>query len=481
MKQQWDVIIVGAGTAGLMAAIFASRRGGKVLLLEAADDIGGTLHVSAGNMSAAGTALQAEKGIADSPKDHFDDVMRICRGTADSALVHLAVDGAAATFDWLVQGGLKPDPQCPAYGNGAHENYRIQRYVWGPEGGRSILKAIQPRFFAEVASGRVQLKLECEVTELLGDATSFSVTGVAAHSKDGEVQQYFGANVLLATGGYAASQTMVARIHGCPLYSVGAMQSSKGTGIQLAESVGGYVRGSEYYHANFGVVLASYDYPSKTIGRAVTMPEIRQPWEIYVDSAGRRFVQEDEPSVDMRERKLAALADRRYWIVFDEKILVESPPLMEDWTKDQLVQAFEKHPMFVKAESVAELAHKTGMNAQTLELTVGKYNQTIAGQDPLGRMHRPLPIQEAPFYAVRQHQTLIVSTAGIVVDSQLHVVTRSGKPIANLFAAGEVLGSVGTMGDAAANGMLVTPALTFGRLLGQDIMHWGDTRLAAAG
>ncbi|MDA0369037.1 MAG: FAD-dependent oxidoreductase [Proteobacteria bacterium] len=480
MKQHWDVIIVGAGTAGLMAAIFASQRGGNVLLLEAADDIGGTLHISAGNMSAAGTALQAEKGIADTPKDHFDDVMRICRGTADPALVQLAVDGAAATFDWLVNGGLKPDPACPAYGNGAHENYRIQRYVWGPEGGRSILKAIQPRFFAAVASGGVQLNLGREVTELLRDATSSGVSGVAARGKDGKVREYMGTNVLLATGGYAASQTMMARIHGCPLYSVGAMPWSKGTGIELAESVGGYVRGSSYYHANFGVVLASYDYPSKTIGRAVTMPEVRQPWEIYVDSAGQRFVQEDEPSVDMRERKLADLPDRRYWIVFDDKILADSPPLMEGWTKDQLTQAFDNHTMFVKADSLEQLAHKTGMNAQTLETTVGDYNKAIAGKDPMGRTHRPRAIEKGPFYAVRQHQTLIVSTAGITVDSALRVVTQNGKPITNLFAAGEVLGSVGTMGDAAANGMLVTPALTFGRVLGQDIMRWSDAQLAAA-
>lgn len=98
---RYDLIVIGAGTAGIPAAIFAAARGARVLMLDAANDIGGTLHLSTGQMSAAGTKLQASLGIVDSAQAHFDDVMRISKGTADPELVRLAVDNAATSFDWL--------------------------------------------------------------------------------------------------------------------------------------------------------------------------------------------------------------------------------------------------------------------------------------------------------------------------------------------------------------------------------------------
>ena len=86
MTDQWDAIIVGAGTAGLPAAIFAAERSDKVLVLDAAPEIGGTLHLSSGQMSAAGTRLQKEQGIEDSPALHIEDIMRISKNTADRTL-----------------------------------------------------------------------------------------------------------------------------------------------------------------------------------------------------------------------------------------------------------------------------------------------------------------------------------------------------------------------------------------------------------
>ena len=104
--EAWDLIIVGGGTAGLPAAIFGARRGAKVLIIEASLQIGGTLFLSTGQMSAAGTRLQKEKGIQDSAQLHFDDVLRISRRTVRPELVRLAVDNAATTFDWLMENGL---------------------------------------------------------------------------------------------------------------------------------------------------------------------------------------------------------------------------------------------------------------------------------------------------------------------------------------------------------------------------------------
>ena len=104
------VVVVGAGTAGLAAAAELATRGATVTLVEKSARIGGTLHVSAGQMSAAGTKLQRARGIADTPEAHFADAMRISKGTADAALVRRAVALAPDTLDWLMDCLLYTSP-----------------------------------------------------------------------------------------------------------------------------------------------------------------------------------------------------------------------------------------------------------------------------------------------------------------------------------------------------------------------------------
>lgn len=95
-----------------------------MILLDHADQLGGSLLVATGQMSAAGTRLQQVRGIDDQPACHFEDVMRISRGTANPGLVRLAVDHAADTFDWLMEEGFRPLPDHPVRGYG-HEPYLL--------------------------------------------------------------------------------------------------------------------------------------------------------------------------------------------------------------------------------------------------------------------------------------------------------------------------------------------------------------------
>ena len=112
-EDEWDAIVIGGGSAGIPAAIFAAERGAKVLIIEGSHRIGGTLDRSSGQLSAAGTSLQKAKGIKDTPQDHFDDVMRISRGTANPEMVRVAVDNAADTIEWLISIGWTALPEHP--------------------------------------------------------------------------------------------------------------------------------------------------------------------------------------------------------------------------------------------------------------------------------------------------------------------------------------------------------------------------------
>ncbi len=477
MPDLWDIIVVGGGTAGLPAATFAARRGAKVLVIEAAPVIGGTTQISTGQLSAAGSRLQVNTGVTDTPDLHFDDVIRISKNTCDPMLVRLAVDHAADTLDWLMDSGFTPLDNHPVLGK-AHEPYSVERYCWGKDGGVSILEAIQPPYEAEVAKGGATTMLDTVVTDLIEEAGA--IVGVVAKGLDGIATEYRGRNILLTTGGYASNGEMFEAINGYKQYTAEAYPYALGQGVTLAESAGGQMRGAEKYYCSFGSVMESSAIPSKVLARPNHWPEQRAPWEVYVNVHGERFIAEDNPSVDVREHALLKQPDLRYWIIFDQHIAETAPVIFIEWTREKMMEAFANEELFYSADTLAELATAAGIDGTNLEKSIADYNAALGGDDPLGRQHRPAPVVKPPFYAVRAQGASITSIAGLNVDASLRVLDKAGNPIPNLFAAGEILGSGQTMGEASVGGMMVTPALTFGRMLGDSMLSWTDEKAAAA-
>lgn len=466
----WDYVIVGAGTAGLPAAIFASRRGAKVLLIDAADQVGGTMHLANGQVAAAGTRTQAAKGITDDTRDkHYDDVMRITRGLADASIVRTTVDNAPATINWLLDNGLTPLPDHPVTGDSpGRPAYTTPRYIWGKGEGRDILKVVVKELEPELASGRVVTQLSTRVTGLL-TAANGAVEGVRATS-NGQELTFKGRHILITTGGYAMNPVLFERLIGNPTYAAGSYPQAQGDGLELATAVGGKLRGKELHRAGSGSILTTDKFPARPYARFITAPQERQPWEIWVNNAGQRFVCEDEPLTYNRERGLVALDKFRFAVVFDDGVFQNAPVAIAKWTRDQLAQHFNKHPMFHRADTLAELAAKAGVDAKGLEQSVRAYNESVkSGSDKFGRKHMPRALTQAPYYAVIHYGTSATSSIGIVVDKDLRVLRADGSVIPNLYAVGEVLGSGATLGNAFAPGMMLTPALTLGRLLGERL------------
>lgn len=479
----YDVIVVGAGTAGIPAAGFAARRGARVLLVEAETRIGGTLHRSGGNMSAAGTRVQKAKGIEDDPQSHFDDIMRISRGTADPAMVRLAVDHAPDTIHWLLDLGFEMLPQMPVI-NYAHEAYSAPRTYWGPEFGRSILKVVEPWLQEPIDAGQVELRLGTRLVGLRRDAGG-EITGAAFEGPDGDHHLATAHSYVLTAGGYTANGSLFSALNdGYPLYGLG-MEASRGEGMVAALGVGAYLRGGDMMLPTFGGVADPARPGLYKAGIVNLTPQYRQPWEIYVNGRGERFVCEDAESVDERERALLRQPDLRFWVVFDQAIKDAAPSIIGDWADNpyrggdlsggQSVYdgAFNRHPDFFQAESIAALAELTGINAEALERTIEAFNHGVAsGKDPLGRRHHPLPIARPPFFAIRNHGTAVKSYSGLAVDTALRVLDRTDRPFPNLYAAGEMIGGGVMTGNSFCGGMSVTPALTFGRLLGEQFLDW---------
>jgi fumarate reductase flavoprotein subunit len=469
-EQSWDVVIVGAGSSGLPAAIFAAQRGARVLQIEADSKIGGTLYLSSGQMAAAGTRVQRELGIEDSPEAHYADAQRITGNTIDPVLGKLAIDNAAETLDWLIDIGFQLAAEAPQCGV-THEPYTTRRYFWGNNVAVSILEeALAPAHEALVAAGKIDLRLNTRMTRLLieGDA----VVGVEATDGNGATHEFRAANVALTSGGYAANPELWARTNPDHPLCSHTNAFSRGDGLLAAEALGAKVDGGEKYLSTFAGWRDEKDNPlsGNFIGLA---PNARKPWEIYVDGNGKRFMREDCQSIDYLENSLLRQPGTKMFLVSDEGIWRNAPP-MTLLPEAEYRGKFGNHYNFLKADTLAGLAAQMDVDAGNLENTVAAFNEAVdAGMDPeFGREFLLRKIEKGPFYALGAQGITVVSPAGLNADDQLRVLKDNGEPIPNLYAAGEVLGFTRLSGNAFVGGMSLTPAMTFGRLLGQEIIQW---------
>ena len=479
MITNWEVIIVGAGSAGIPAAIFAGRRGARVLLVEADNRIGGTLHWSSGQVSAAGTRIQKELGIEDSAQEHYDDAQRIVGGGIDPVLGRLAIDNAADTLDWLMDNGLELDPSTPTAGL-AHEPYRTRRYCWGVNKAISILDVLRPLLMTEVGRGGVDLRLETTFTGVVRE-NGGPVTGVTVRAKDGAEETHRTGNVVLTTGGYAASPELWAKLtpH-APLRSH-CNPFARGEGIVAAQAIGAKVDGGERFLCTFAGVMDDPADPLSTMLCLQLAPQLRVPWEIFVNVHGKRFVREDHASVDHREHALLAQDEMRMYIVFDEGIRQNATPVDILHGREGMIERLGAHPSYLKAGTIAELAQKAGLDAATLEGTIARYNAAVdSGNDAeFGRQTMIRRIEKPPFHAISAVGCTVVSPGGITANGALQVIGTDGAPIPHLYAAGEILGFARLSGDGFVGGMSLMPAMTFGRLLGQSLLEWEGARDAA--
>lgn len=463
------LVIIGGGTAGMAAAIFAAARGADVIVVEKGTSLGGTLMVSGGNMGAAGTVFQKAKGIEDSAQRHYEDIMKISRGTAIPEMARLWADNAGAMVNWLAGLGLEVPPERLTIG--AHyDPYSVERYHGPAMNGYSILSAMQPEFDRWVRAGRITLMTDAGAIDLIRDRNG-AVNGVVVEDGDGKRSDVLGRSTIIATGGCAGNPAMFEALHGVPLYRQAAMLTSQGDGLMLGLAAGGHLRCADNYVGYYGSVAQSDQLPTAAAAELAINVLERAPWEIFVNARGERFVREDHPSMSERDTVMDRQPGHRFWAVFDQGMLEQAPPLVRRWSREQLLEAFNTHPMFHRGGTLSELGIRAGIDPAALQRTVAGYNRALqrGAADPFGRAHRPLALERGPFYAICSQTWTLKSYVGLAVDGNLRVTTEEGNAIPGLYAAGEVLGA-STGGKSHTNGASVTPALTFGKLLGEKIV-----------
>lgn len=463
--KSYDVIIVGAGTAGIPAALEASKRGLSVALVEAAGEVGGTLHLSTASISAAGTSIQAAQGVTDSADDHFADYQRINHGTGHAPLVRKWMDEAASTIEWMISLGWSARENVAMFAP-EHDLYTIPRTYRSLGLGVAVAEMFSKEMDRAMADGaQIDLLLNTRFTSLIH--ANGEVTGIEAQNEQGALTLN-GKAVILTTGGFTGSADKWQTFHGINPLRYG-LPTSQGDAIDAVRAIGGTTWFDDYFLPAFGGTRDLGGPPSSWI-HSFMLPAMRQPWEIYVNLDGERFMAEDEPQIFKRELAIKGQREWGFWVVYDHGIRENSPPLFRMTPDEQDAKFAGDDGDFVAADSIEELAEKMGVPVAALRHSVTTYNDGQAvGSDMLGREHLPAPIAQGPFYAVRHFGFTISSYPGVKVNDDLAVVSADGTPIKGLYAAGEAIG-IGFLGLGFLSGSIVSSAITFGRKLGRDVL-----------
>ena len=462
------LVVIGAGMAGLPCAIRAADAGAQVTLIESADNVGGKLPRSSGQISAAGTRLQAEKGIVDSADDHFADVMRICHETADPNVVRLAVNHAAATVDWLQDIGVPFPPDHPVISYN-HDVYRTRRYQWPVEKGKSILAALRPLLAAHIKAGRIDLHLNTAMTAIDRDAEG-AVTAIRVQDADGAEETLQADAYVMTCGGYTNDPELFRELTPRKPVFAAHIPISNGKATRVAQAAGLQIDGGDHYMGMLGGVLMDPDDPLSVTFALNTVPQDRPPWEIWVNTSGERFTREDHPSATHREHAVNAQDNLTFFIVFDEGIR-QNAPLITATNDAALKQLIDSNPSYMQGDTIADLVQKMGVAPDRFTNTIAHYNQVVAMRHDtaFGRESLPRAIDTPPYYAIQSVAFAMPSPAGVAVDGDLHALDTDGRTVPNLFAAGEFIGNTRVMGNAYVSGMGVGPTVTFGRLLGERL------------
>ncbi len=474
---KYDLIIIGAGSAGIPCAIRAAERGLKVLVIEKAAEIGGTLHITAGHMSAAGTNLQKQAGINDTAQQHWADIERISHKTADDVIAKKAVELAPSTIDWLEQLGYKFHEKAPLiiYGHEAYSKPRTyfgaDDYFGGPimQPGKAVLKTLLPVFNKFIELGHIELLLNHSLNKINKDNNRIKNIEVKHNNI---VKIYAANNYVLASGGYASNKAFFEKHHNMRLVST-ANENSTGDGIKLATDVGAIFTNAEKHMSTLGGVELEPGSGRASFWQAwarVSNSHDRTPREIYINENGERFMNEHDLTVDERERMVLQQPNQRFYVVFDEASLLAGPAVVVQWNVEKFKEEAAKEKCCWQANTIKELAKKINVPIENLQTTITNYNGFVANKfgDQFNRTVLEYAVTSPPYYALLVYAYSLISFGGIKVNEQLQVQCNDGTTINNLYAAGEILGAGATSGNAFCGGMLLTPAISFGKWLGEN-------------
>ena len=482
-----DVVVVGAGGAGMTAAITAAAEGKNVVILESQSMVGGNSVRATGGMNAGKTVYQDENEFGESagvektlktaaekyadnetitalaktvseqwaayqanPTGYFDsvelmelDTMIGGKGINDPELVETLCANSADAIDWLDEHGITLH-NVSSFGGASVK--RIHRPVNAEGKTVSVGSYMIPLLQENCEKAGVKMMLDTTATEILTDANGAAV-GVKATGASGETVTVNAKAVVLASGGFGANLDMVVKykpeLKGFMTTNAPGIQ---GQGIEMAQAIGAATVDMDQIQI----------HPTVEANTAALITEgLRGDGAVLINEEGKRFIDE-VGTRDVVSAAEIAQTGSYSWLVVDQAMADAS----------SVIQGYIKKGYTVTGATYEELGKAMGVDAAAFAETMEKWNGYVeAKNDPdFGRTSFANPLNTAPYYAVKVTAGVHHTMGGLKINANTEVLNEKGEVIPGLFAAGEVTG--GVHGANRLGGNAVADFTVFGRIAG---------------
>lgn len=490
-----DVVIVGAGGAGMVAAITAAQAGKSVVLVEGQSVVGGNSVRATGGMNAAKTPAQDENTFGESagvektlasaastyadnaditalaatvtaqweayqanPEGYFDsvelmelDAMVGGKGINNIDLVKTLCENSADSIEWLKTLNINLT-SVGAFGGASVK--RIHRPV--DENGKTLsVGAYMVPLLEQNVNTYDNITL---LTNTLANTIltkDGAAVGIVATGKDGETVNVNAKAVLLATGGFGANSEMVVKYKPeLAGFMTTNAAGAQGQGIVMAEAIGAATVDMEQIQI----------HPTVQFDTAALITEgLRGDGAILVNAEGKRFIDE-VGTRDVVSAAEVAQTGSYSWLVVDQAMVDAS----------NVIQGYIKKGYTFTGNTYEELAEAIGVDAATFADTMNTWNSYVeAKSDPdFGRTSFANQLNTAPYYAIKVSAGVHHTMGGLKINTSAEVLDTNGNVIPGLFAAGEVTG--GVHGANRLGGNAVTDIVVFGRIAGASAAEYAS-------
>ena len=492
-----DVVVIGAGGAGMTAAMTAADAGQKVVILESQAMVGGNSARATGGMNAAKTVYQdenefnqaagVEKTLATAaekyadnetitalaktvseqwaayqanPTGYFDsvelmelDTMVGGKGINNPELVKTLCEGTADAIDWLDENGITLH-NVSSFGGASVK--RIHRPV-NEEGKVVSVGAYMIPLLQENCEKRgIDIVLNTTVDTILTDANGAAV-GVSGTDKDGNTVVVNAKSVILATGGFGANLDMVTQYKPeLAGFMTTNAAGAQGQGIEMATAIGAGTVDMDQIQI----------HPTVEANTAALITEgLRGDGAILVNANGERFIDE-VGTRDVVSAAEIAQPGSYSWLIVDQAMADAS----------SVIQGYIKKGYTKTGATYEELAKELDVDPAAFANTMETWNSYVeAKNDPdFGRTSFANPLNNGPYYAIKVTAGVHHTMGGVTINSATEVLKEDGTVIPGLFAAGEVTG--GVHGANRLGGTAVADFVVFGRIAGESAANYASAQ-----
>ena len=437
LPEQADVVIIGAGAAGMRAALESRLITEKVILLEKMPYPGGNSSRATGGFN----AVLTENEIG----PYMIDTENAGRQKGKTELIRIMVENSGDALTWLSSLGADLTDRGLLAGHSLSRTYR-------PRGGSPVGREISSFLYREIINKNIDLRTENKALTIRREDKGLIVD---VENRTGREYRIRCGSVVIATGGFGGNPEMVSRFNP-------ALKGFKTT--NTAGTTGDFIALTEDLPVKLINLADIQIHPTVEPDFGILITEaLRGNGGILVNTRGERFTDE----MDFREILSSHILEQKggySWLIFDQTVR-QSLNATEYYVEKQLV---------LEAESLPALAEELSLPAANLEKTLEKWNLSVLdGRDYLfGRQDLATPLISPPYYAIKVTPGIHYCMGGLSINGRAEVLDLSDNPIPGLYAAGEATG--GIHGSDRLGGNSLTDAMVFGRIAGQNASEFAQ-------